>query len=336
MDEKDWQLLEVLYKEKSVTKAALNLYLSQPAVTYRLAKMEKELDTSLFIRSSKGICFTSAGERLLTFTEKMLRQYSDIKECVNAVEGIVSGTLRLGSSAVFAHNELPWLLKEFHQKYPAVEISLHAGLSNDILQLMYKESICVAIIRGTHPWNQRETLLQEESLCIISAEPLTLADLPHTPGIYYHTDPTMQYQIDRWWQENFSVPPNLIMHVDGVLTCRQLVLAGLGWAIVPASRLPDSTSGLYITEIRNKENQLYKRPTRLIYTHTAKEIDTVRVFIDFMYEKKYKSAYLWTTNEQLAAASLYRKFGFTLTEEKESITFGKSLIEQRYDFSFSH
>jgi len=59
-------------------------------------------------------------------------------------------------------------------------------------------------------------------------------------------------------------------------------------------------------------------------------------FIDFMYEKKYKSAYLWTTHEQIAAASLYRKFGFVLTEEKESTTFGKPLKEQRYDFSFSH
>ena len=59
-------------------------------------------------------------------------------------------------------------------------------------------------------------------------------------------------------------------------------------------------------------------------------------FIDFMYEKKYKSAYLWTTHEQVAAASLYRKFGFVLTEEKESTAFGKPVNEQRYDFSLSH
>jgi len=59
-------------------------------------------------------------------------------------------------------------------------------------------------------------------------------------------------------------------------------------------------------------------------------------FIDFLYEKKCKSAYLWTTQEQVAAASLYEKFGFVLTEQKESTSFGKPLIEQRYDLTLSN
>src|SRR6478735_7513647 len=57
----------------------------------------------------------------------------------------------------------------------------------------------------------------------------------------------------------------------------------------------------------------------------------MQLFIDFLQEKKCKSAYLWTTHEQVAAASLYKKYGFVLTEEKESSAFGKPLIEQRYD-----
>lgn len=45
----------------------------------------------------------------------------------------------------------------------------------------------------------------------------------------------------------------------------------------------------------------------------------------------YQSAYLWTTHEQTAAAALYKKFGFKLTEEFDSVSFGKPLMEQRYD-----
>ena len=55
------------------------------------------------------------------------------------------------------------------------------------------------------------------------------------------------------------------------------------------------------------------------------------LYMDFLYERGYKSSYLWTTNEQEAAASLYRRYGFVLTEEKESTVFGKTLKEQRYD-----
>jgi peptidyl-dipeptidase Dcp len=55
------------------------------------------------------------------------------------------------------------------------------------------------------------------------------------------------------------------------------------------------------------------------------------LFIGFLKKCNYESAYLWTTQELYAAAHLYIKYGFTLTEEKESNAFGKSVIEQRYD-----
>jgi peptidyl-dipeptidase Dcp len=57
----------------------------------------------------------------------------------------------------------------------------------------------------------------------------------------------------------------------------------------------------------------------------------MQLFMDFFYNRNYESCYLWTTNELYAAASLYIRHGFKLTEEKESIAFGKPLKEQRYD-----
>ena len=57
----------------------------------------------------------------------------------------------------------------------------------------------------------------------------------------------------------------------------------------------------------------------------------MQLYMEFLKEKKYKSCYLWTTNEQQAAAALYKKHGFILTEEISSTTFGKALTEQRYE-----
>ena len=56
------------------------------------------------------------------------------------------------------------------------------------------------------------------------------------------------------------------------------------------------------------------------------------MYVEFMHACGYTSSYLWTTKELHAAAHLYKKFGFRLTEEKESTAFGKPVIEQRYDF----
>jgi N-acetylglutamate synthase-like GNAT family acetyltransferase len=58
----------------------------------------------------------------------------------------------------------------------------------------------------------------------------------------------------------------------------------------------------------------------------------MQLFMDFFYECNYQSCYLWTTEELISAASLYKRFGFILSEEKISDAFGKKVKEQRYDF----
>ena len=57
----------------------------------------------------------------------------------------------------------------------------------------------------------------------------------------------------------------------------------------------------------------------------------MRLYMDFLRERGYRKSYLWTTHELGTAASLYKRFGFQLTAEKESSSFGKPLREQRYD-----
>jgi len=289
MNDKDWRILLALREEKSISKAATKLFLSQPALTYHVDQLEKEMETQLFIRSSKGIQFTSAGERLASYADEMLQKYADIKKSLIARPGNISGILRLGSSAVFAHSKLPHLLKEFNQKYPNIEITLFTGLSNSILDKLQRGLISIAIIRGNHPWTSEDIMLYKEKLCLFSTEKIPLQNLANVPGIFYTTDPTIQYQIDKWWTENYSKPPKILMHADSVFTCVQLVLAGLGWAIVPESRLPKNKKNLCVLPIKDKNNKFCMRATRLIYNASEKNIDSSRVFINFIIEHFKKS-----------------------------------------------
>ena len=61
----------------------------------------------------------------------------------------------------------------------------------------------------------------------------------------------------------------------------------------------------------------------------------LQLYMDFLHVCDYSRSYLWTTHELVTAASLYKRFGFTLTEEKESNAFGKPVREQRYDLILS-
>ncbi len=58
----------------------------------------------------------------------------------------------------------------------------------------------------------------------------------------------------------------------------------------------------------------------------------MQLFMDFLNDKGYKHAFLWTTHELVSAAFLYKRYGFTLSDEKQSTDFGKQLTEQRYDW----
>jgi ribosomal protein S18 acetylase RimI-like enzyme len=58
----------------------------------------------------------------------------------------------------------------------------------------------------------------------------------------------------------------------------------------------------------------------------------MELYMEFLVQCGYTASYLWTTGELSTAASLYRRHGFTLTEEKPSTAFGKAVVEQRYDW----
>ena len=69
MDVKDWLVLKILDEERNITKASFRLYTSQPAVTYRLKKLEEELGAELLIRLPNGISFTPQGEHLVEYAK---------------------------------------------------------------------------------------------------------------------------------------------------------------------------------------------------------------------------------------------------------------------------
>ncbi|MDR1885439.1 MAG: LysR family transcriptional regulator [Synergistaceae bacterium] len=188
MDNKDWELIKFLREEKSASRTADKLYLSQPAITYRLKKIENEMGVQLFIKNNRGITFTNAGERLLSYSDKMLSQYNEIVEHVQNREGIVSGTIHIGAPPFFATKYLPSLFREFNCIYPDATLILYSGLSSELMDQLQRQEILISVVRGRHHWEEEQILVFEETIKIVSSKPLELEDLAHLPFISYRTD----------------------------------------------------------------------------------------------------------------------------------------------------
>lgn len=113
MDERDWVVLKTLYDEKNITKAAQQLFISQPALTHRLQQLEQKFRVEIVVRGRRGVQFTPQGEYLAKCAIEMLAKFQQMKENVLNMDYRVEGVLKLGDSNFFTDYKLPNLLKRF-------------------------------------------------------------------------------------------------------------------------------------------------------------------------------------------------------------------------------
>lgn len=282
MDEKDWVILDTIYKVRNITKASERLYISQPALTYRIKQLEEEFKVKILLRGKKGVEFTSEGEYLFQYANRMLSDLRKAKEHLLNLDNTVKGTLRLGVSSTYARYELPEILSNFLKLYPDIEIILKTGWSLEMNHLMQKEEAHVGIIRGNYNFPGNKILLSEENIYVVSKNPIELDELPSLPRINYETDHTLKTNIDNWWQESFNIPPNYTMDVDRIDTCREMVLGGLGYAILPDICIKgyENLYKIAITSPENKNN--YSRQTWLVFRENTLELSVVKAFVEYM------------------------------------------------------
>ena len=213
----------------------------------------------------------------------MLYEYTQLKDNLQASAREVQGRLRIGTSSVFAHYKLPHLLQSFAAKYSNVDINVRTGLSSQIHRLLQKDEISVAIVRGDYSWPEEQFKLSEEAICITALSEISMTTLPDLPRIIYRTDPVLQALMERWWSETYSHPPKVSMEVDSMDTCRQMVIKGLGWAILPQIGL-SSADNLNTIPLYWKNGHPFTRQTIVQYRTISLELPVVRAFIAHLQE----------------------------------------------------
>jgi DNA-binding transcriptional LysR family regulator len=286
MDEKDWNFVRTVYEIKNITKAADKLHITQPALTYRLQQISEELSIKIFSRSKNGVKFTPEGELLVDYANKMINQLRQLKDQLLNLSDAVKGELRIGVTSNFAHYDLPAILEKFLSHYPEVQIKVITGWSSKILQLLQKEEIHIGIIRGDYEWAESKLLLDEDPLCLISKTPIDLTELPSLQRINYRTDPQLEQVIDTWWKSNYNHPPMVSMEVDKAETCKEMVLKGLGYGIIPHYLLQTENSGLFIHPLTDSQNKYILRKLWMLHLSNEMNLNVVRAFVEYLNENR--------------------------------------------------
>ncbi|MFJ7734919.1 LysR family transcriptional regulator [Lysinibacillus sp. NPDC097287] len=282
MEDRDWVILQTLHKHKNITKAAEELFISQPSLTKRLRDIENEFGVTIVKRGRRGVDFTPGGEFLAKSADQILLNMRKIKEQLSNMSiDEVAGTLRLGVSNYFTKYHLPRILKSFKEQYPKVEFQVITGWSREILNLVYKQEVHIGFLRGDYQWADKKYQLFEESFCIASKNDILLEDLPRLSRIDYRTESLFKGIIDNWWNENFEQPPLIGMVVDKVDTAKEMVMNGLGYAIMPR-RILNDVHNVNIIDTKDCNGKPILRKTWMFYHEESLDLKMVKRFVELV------------------------------------------------------
>nr|WP_263314211.1 LysR family transcriptional regulator [Mammaliicoccus sp. Marseille-Q6498] len=284
MDSMDWEILRALFKYKNITQTSKILRISQPAVTYRINKLEEEFNVEIISRNKKGVVFTSPGEIIVKYALSMIKDSQKLKEELINQEDKVQGTLRLSASSIFSRYQLPKILSEFSQKYPLVEFDVNTGWSEEVFKSVHNDYSQVGILRGDYSFSSEKIRLMSEKIYVVSKNPISIDDLPHLPRIYYNTDTSLNKLIDDWWIGRFVEPSSIAIKVDNMETSKEFVQHGLGFSILPDILL-NKNKDLYKIPCLDQNGNDIIRNTDMILKKQYLSNNVVRAFYDFMKEQ---------------------------------------------------
>lgn len=290
MHEKDWTCLSTIFDEKNLTRAAEILYISQPALTYRIRELEKELDIKIFIKGKGTVKFTTEGYLLVKYAKKMLVELNKLKGDLHKTDQPGNGILNITAGETFSHTELPDILSKFQQLYLNIKFNITSINPNNILDKLVNAESHVVLIRSKLDWNGPHLLLRKDPVCIISKEPIFLKDLPKYPRINFLLTLSTKRAVEEWWQEHFSVPPLIGMIVCKPEACHEMIRKNLGYAIGPLypSQIISLQNGLQVMPLQRKDGTPFELNFYAYYREEVAQIKRVQTFIKFL--KQYYSA----------------------------------------------
>ena len=233
---------------RSFSEAAEALYLTQPAVSKRVAQLEGELGARLFDRIGRRVTLTAAGAALLPRARRLLDDARQLGRIIDDLAGEVRGRLVMGTSHHVGLHRLPIPLKRYTQDYPDVELDIRFMDSEAACRAVESGDLELAIVTlppETPARLDTETIWEDPLAFMVAmdhpladAGPISLAELARFPAVLpgptTYTRGILQAAV-----ELQGIKLQVAMATNYLETLRMLVATGLGWSLLPATLLED-------------------------------------------------------------------------------------------------
>lgn len=233
--------LAALRDAGSLVEAADRVHLTQSALSHQIKDLEERLNCSLFIRKTKPICFTSAGQRLLTLADDLLPMIRNAERDIARLAGGEAGRLNI---CIECHSCFDWLMPtidSFRQNWPEVELDLSTGFTFQPLPALARGDLDLVITSDPEPRAgiYYAPLFSYESVLALSRQHRLIArkfiqpqDLEQETLITYPVD-TNRLDVFRRFLDPAGVEPAEIRNAELTVMMVQLVASGRGVCSLP-------------------------------------------------------------------------------------------------------
>jgi DNA-binding transcriptional LysR family regulator len=255
MELRDLRYFLACVDEGNVTRAARRVHAAQPTLSHAIRRLEQETATRLLERRPRHrVRPTPAGELLAARARRSLDVIRGFSDDLAALEGLLTGALRVAAMQSLAVTLLPSTLTLFARKYPGVHIEAHVAPANEIVNEVRDGRADVGLIAGPIPPLPRvvsaRSLYREPFVAVVrAADPfarrrhLRLVELKDTPMVLVPpTSPTGAIIHAAFAAAGFA--PRVRLTFDSGEALRELVRAGVGITILPARYLQGPQRGL--------------------------------------------------------------------------------------------
>jgi DNA-binding transcriptional LysR family regulator len=145
-----FHVFRVVAQAGSVTRAANELFISQPAVSAHLKAVEQRCGEQLFERTPRGVTLTTLGREILDQVNRLFAIYEELPGIVEATRGRISGEITVAASSTPGTYLVPALLKQFQEQYPEARPRLMVGDTAEVLQWLHEYRVPLGVVGEMH------------------------------------------------------------------------------------------------------------------------------------------------------------------------------------------
>jgi DNA-binding transcriptional LysR family regulator len=282
---------------KSFSKAADDLFLTQPTVSGHILSLEHSLSLRLFDRTGREVRLTKAGEVFLRYASKILSSRKDLLNALSEFSHGIRGELSLGASTIPGEYLLPRLMSHFKKEHPHFILSLKIADTKEIVQWVLQGDVEYGMIGGKliHNFLHYEKYEKDDIIAVApSGHPLTkkkkvdLVDLLKEPWIIREEGSGTQMAVEKTLRKKGKSLKqfNVVMEMGSTSSVKEGVKAGLGLAFISKRAVEEELnqgflSRIYIEAIDPISRQFY------IVSHRGRTLSPIGMeFLRFLHRNR--------------------------------------------------